>query len=158
MHWQVMSALLAFPVASAAMAEGATRFEVVVNLTPTAAETLGQAGEAITVSAWYYADPRPGSEANANPIGVIDLGTEELALVGMGGTAALGLAPLDTAAYADIGGPVFVNINVVSARRTAPENLLSCDFFDGPVSRAAAAPVALRCGLIEEAIPTRAKS
>lgn len=158
MHGRILSAVLALVLTAGSSAAQANQFDVVINLTAAAAETLGQAGETIIVSAWYYAEPRPGAEARTNAVGLIDLGTEEQSLAGLGGSLVLGATPLDTAGYADIGGPVQVNINVFSGRQSSDDNLLSCDFFDGPVSRAAAKPVALRCALIEEALPTEVKS
>lgn len=152
------SVLLFCLSAGRAAAQEATGFDVVVNLTPSAAEALSRAGESLIVSAWYYAEPRAGAEARANPRGLIDLGTEEHRLDGMGGTVALGSAPLDTAAYADIGGPVRVNINVLAGEGASPDARIACDFFDGPVTRASLAPVALRCSLVREGLRPEAKS
>jgi hypothetical protein len=152
------SVLLIGLAAGRAAAQEAGGFEVVVNLTPSAAEALAGAGESLIVSAWYYAEPRAGAEARATARGLIDLGTEAHRLDGMGGTVALGSAPLDTAAYADIGGPVHVNINIFAGEGGSPDTRLSCDFFDGPVTRASLEPVALRCSLVREGLPPRGKS
>jgi hypothetical protein len=139
-------------------AQEAAVFDVVVSLSPSAAEALGRTGESLIVSAWYYADPRAGAEARANARGLIDLGTEEHRLDGMGGTVALGSAPLDIAAYSDIGGPVQVNINIFAGEGGSPDTRLACDFFDGPVARASLEPVALRCSLVREGLRPEAKS
>ena len=133
-------------------------FDVVVGLTPKAAETLSKTGEGVVVSAWYYADPKAGAEAEANPVGLIDVGAEELDLGPLGGPVRITGSGVRNEAFAWIGGPVYVNVNVWSARRSGPDNILDCDFFDGLLTRATAAPVELRCGLFEEDIPVQAKS
>lgn len=133
-------------------------FSVVVTMTPAAAERLTRDHEGVVVSAWYYADPKKGAERQANPVGLVDLGTEELALDGAGGQAHVSGSTIDPAAFALIGGPLQVNVNIWSARRSGPDNILACDFFDGLLSRAQMAPVELRCGLIVEGIATDAKS
>ena len=95
---------------------------------------------------------------NTNPVGLIDLGTEEHVLESMAGSVGIGGEGVDTTALGHIGGPVMVNVNVYSARRSGPDNILDCDFFDGLLSRAAASPVELRCGLFDEHLATQAKS
>lgn len=132
-------------------------FEVVVTLTPKAADALKLAREGVVVSAWYYAEPRAGA-TGVNPVGLIDLGLEEHELASFAGRVEIGGAGVDTTALGQIGGQVMVNVNVYSARRSGPNNILDCDFFDGFLSRAAAAPVELRCGLFDEHLQTQAKS
>lgn len=133
-------------------------FIVVVTLTPAAAERLTQAREGVIVSAWYYADPKKGSERRANPVGLVDVGTESVHLDAAGGEARVTGDTIDPAVFGRIGGPLQVNVNVWSARESEPANLLACDFFDGLLSRAQVAPVELRCGLIAEGIATEVKS
>ncbi|MGH8182995.1 MAG: hypothetical protein ACREPH_04975 [Rhodanobacteraceae bacterium] len=45
-------------------------------------------------------------------------------------------------------GPVMVNLNVASARKSSEDNLLACDFIEGKLTDVQKAPVALHCGLI----------
>jgi hypothetical protein len=49
-----------------------------------------------------------------------------------------------------IRGPILVNVNVYSARRSGPNNLLTCDFFDGHLHDAEHRTVPIHCSLIEE--------
>lgn len=46
-------------------------------------------------------------------------------------------------------GPVSVNVNVFSARRSGPNNILACDFFDGNLLDARRHPIAIHCSWIE---------
>ena len=50
-----------------------------------------------------------------------------------------------------------VNVNVYSARLSNDDNLISCDFIDGPVSDLTTTPITLRCALIEEGIEAELK-
>ena len=50
-----------------------------------------------------------------------------------------------------------LNVNVYSARRTNPDNILSCDFFDGKLSSAVRKTPTLHCTLIEERTATEHK-
>lgn len=48
------------------------------------------------------------------------------------------------------GGKVMVDVNVYSARRGGPDNILDCDFFDDALTLAQQAPLTLHCKLIGE--------
>ena len=54
-------------------------------------------------------------------------------------------------------GDVKVNLNVASARKSSSDNLLGCDFIDGPLSKVQKQPVTLHCALIEENYDTELK-
>ena len=43
-----------------------------------------------------------------------------------------------------------VNVNVYSARRSGPDNILDCDFFDDALTLAQQASLTLHCKLIGE--------
>jgi hypothetical protein len=43
-----------------------------------------------------------------------------------------------------------VNVNIYSARRSGPDNILDCDFFDDSLTVAQQAPLTLHCRLIGE--------
>jgi hypothetical protein len=142
----LLAAAAASGAAPASAAEG-FGFDVVVTLTPDAADALKLARAGVVVSAWYYAEPRPGA-TGVNPL--IDLGIEEHELPSLAGALRIGGEGVDTMALGQIGGQVMVNVNVFSTRGAEPDNILDCDFFDGFLRRAAAAPVELRCGLFDE--------
>ena len=55
-----------------------------------------------------------------------------------------------------LNGGVYVNVNVWSARRHWPDNILACDFIDGVLTDVGRNPVTLHCSLISEQVPTRA--
>lgn len=132
-------------------------FDVAVRLSPPAAARLAAQGEGLTVLASYYGAPKPGAEIHADPIGQIALASES-ATLSTAGTAHLTGAGVSPEALGWLAGPAYVNVNVYSARLSNPDNLLACDFFDGPLSHATAAPVALDCTLIAERVATRARS
>ena len=66
------------------------------------------------------------------------------------GVDAITGATVDPAKLALIAGKPSVNVNVFSGRKSSQDNLISCDFIDGPVDELLAAPTEIACGLISE--------
>lgn len=146
---------------SIAAAQGAPQgdmgFDLNVTLSEKAAASLASRNEAIVVSASYYGDPKPGARRHANEIGQIDLGREEVDIPGKPGLARITGAKVEVPRLEWLDGQVMVNVNVFTARKSGPDNLLSCDIIDGPLQKVRSAPVTLNCGLIEEGLATALK-
>ncbi|QDH71512.1 hypothetical protein [Marilutibacter alkalisoli] len=70
------------------------------------------------------------------------------------GQIQLGSEDVEAAAVA---GDVMVDFNVLTARKSGPDNLISCDFIDGKLATVTPAPVALHCALIEVRYDTKHK-
>ncbi|WP_054311887.1 hypothetical protein [Mesorhizobium sp. 1M-11] len=149
-------AVLAGFVTEPANAAGFQPVDITIVLSPRAAATLSKHKEAIIVSASYSGDPEKSAEKHADEIGRIDLGTEEHSMPGTGGTVRLTGPKTDEEKFGWIKGPVLINVNVYSARKSSQDNLLNCDFIDGPLPQVAKAPVTLNCSLIAENKSTRA--
>jgi hypothetical protein len=66
-------------------------------------------------------------------------------------------AKVDTKRLEWLAGPPKVNVNVASARKSSSDNLLACDFIDGPLSAVQKQPVTLHCAWIEENYDTELK-
>lgn len=147
-------ACLAFAASFAAHARGEFAVDVEVALTPRAAAKLAAAKEGVVVDAAYSGAAAKGAEKRTNEVGLIDLGREKIVLPAAAGTAHLSGTVVRPKQLNLVDGPVSVNVNVYSARRSSKDNLLACDFFDGELARARKAPVALRCALIEENVET----
>lgn len=138
-------------VAEAQTPAAAPRWQVSVTLSPKAAEKLAAGKEAIVLSAAYYGEPTKAAAKKADEIGQIDLGQEELRLGSAGGTVVF----VGKGFKADrlgwvVGREARVNLNVYSARKSSPDNLLDCDLFEDTVAVATAKPVAVACRLIGE--------
>ena len=129
-------------------------FDVRITLSDLAAERLKTTREGIVVSAYYTGEPLPSAENRANQIGTIDLGTENREVIGAEGLVRVTGKKVDFRRLEWIKGPVLLNVNVYSARRTNPDNILSCDFFDGKLSSAVRKTPVLHCTLIEERTAT----
>lgn len=125
-------------------------FDLRVELTPAAAQELKRRKEGLVISAAYSGMPRASAERHANAIGMIDLGRETLTLPAAGGKARISGAKVDRTRLPWLAGPAMVNVNVFTARRSGPDNLVTCDFIDGEVAKVAAQPTTLVCGLIGE--------
>ncbi|MBO9661331.1 hypothetical protein [Dokdonella sp.] len=131
--------------------------DVSVRLTKRAAAKLAGAHESIGLSAVFFGDPnnesarRAAAEDGRVALGVVD---RQLAKAGR-----VRIAPpaFDAATLASIGpaGPR-VNINVFSARKSLPDNVLDCDFFEDRLAVALRKPIVLRCALIGERAPAKA--
>jgi hypothetical protein len=132
-------------------------FDVRITLSDLATERLRTTREGIVVSAYYTGEPLPSAENRANQIGTIDLGTENREVIGAEGLVRITGKKIDLRRLEWIKGPVLLNVNIYSARRTNPDNILSCDFFDGKLSSAVRKTPTLHCTLIEERTATEHK-
>lgn len=147
------------PAAPLATAQGDMGIDVNVTLSKKAAARLAAEKEGIAILADYYGDPKKSAEKHANEIGQISLEQqdEKVEIPGTGGHAHISGAKVDAKRLDWLSGPVNVNINVASARKSSPDNLLGCDFIDGPLSNAQKEAVTLHCALIEENYNTELK-
>jgi hypothetical protein len=145
------AAALCFALISApASAAQPPRFTVTVILSAKAAEKLAAARESINAAAYYSGQPTRAAMRRAVD-GEIDLGREDVPLPGTGGAAAFVGKGYKADRLKFVSGPTRLLVNVFSARRALPDNLLACGIFEGTLDEAAAGPVAIKCGLIGEA-------
>ncbi|NUU66343.1 hypothetical protein HQN64_09495 [Enterobacteriaceae bacterium BIT-l23] len=124
--------------------------QIQVVLSPSARQTLVQGKEGITVAADWYGEPNARHQSDADESGQIDMGRSELNLPSEGGTARFTPAAINSKRLGWLKEGLRVNINVYSARRHWPDNILNCEMADGPVAGLARKPVTLRCSLISE--------
>lgn len=125
-------------------------FQVIVSLSEAARKKLGDAGESVIVSASYYGDGKPGLPPKIlNEVGQVDIGRAQVELQGMG-RAMLDGSAVQRERLDFIAGDPQVNVNVFSGRRSSPDNLLDCDFFQDSIGVAAEMPVEINCRLIAE--------
>ncbi|TBW37580.1 hypothetical protein EYW49_10745 [Siculibacillus lacustris] len=126
-------------------------FTVDVSLSPRALARLTQLREGIVVSALYYGEATRAARKKADEMGQIALGDEKALLPATGGRAAIRGANFDPRKVDwVVDRKAMVNINVFTARRSDPNNLLSCDLFDDALTLAVAGPIPISCKLIEE--------
>lgn len=153
----VASVLLAYALPAAAQDDMSV--DVNVTLSEKAAAKLAADKEGIVVFASYYGDPKKTAEKHADEIGRIDLTPkdEEVEIPGKEGQARISGKTVDAKRLEWLAGPVMVNVSISSARKSSSDNILSCDFIDGPLSDAQKKPVTLHCGLIEEGMETKQK-
>lgn len=153
----IMSALVSAAPASAA--DQMLGFDINVTLSRKAAARLAAAKEGIVVYVSYYGDPSEEAEKYANDVGLIDLTPKDemVQISGAGGSAHISGETVDAKRVKWLASPVKVNVNISSARKSGPDNILSCDFIDGPLSRVQKKTVTLHCGLIEEKPSTKLK-
>ncbi len=130
-------------------------FQVQITLSDKAAATLKRLNEGIVISASYSGDPKPSAKRHADEIGQIPLGIQNVEIPGRPATVIVSGSHVKRGRIAWIRGPVLLNVNAYSARRSGPDNILSCDFFDGNLRHAARRTVSIHCSLIEEKVETK---
>ena len=134
--------------------------------TPAAAEPLGFAltlklsdklktelaakNETIIVRASFYGEPSEAGASEVDEMGLIQLGEEEFEVQPIDAPVTITGTTVAPAKLALIAGKPSVNVNVFSGRKSSEDNLISCDFIDGPVDELLAAPTEISCGLITE--------
>jgi hypothetical protein len=125
-------------------------FTVNVSLSTKAAAALKSRGEGIVVSAMYSGDPIPSKASKADEEGMIDLGNEEVTIPGANGRAVVTGTKVEAAHIGWVKAPD-VLINVYTARKTSPDNLIDCGIFEDTVARAQSTqPLQIACKLIGE--------
>jgi hypothetical protein len=120
---------------------------VSVSLSPAAAAKLAATGEEIHVDAAYYGLPRDGEGDEIEPVALATEGADRAGA----GSVELGHVDIEQRALMKVANrAVKVNVNVYTARKKLPDNLLDCTTFDDAVTVAAKEPVAITCKLIGE--------
>lgn len=147
----VTAFLLAAALVPAGRAEApaAHGFDLTLKLSDGLVAELSAKNETIILAAWFYGDPNAEGASEVDEMGLIQLGEERAEVPPAAGPVRINGA-LDPAKLALIEGGVKVNVNVFSGRKSSEDNLISCDFIDGPVEDLTAAPTEIFCGLITE--------
>lgn len=144
------AALLAACVfAVPASAEG-LGFSITLKLSDKLKTELAAKNETIIARAAFYGDPNAAGTTEVDEMGQIQLGDEELEFAPADDTILITGTTVPPAKLALIEGGAKVNVNVFSGRKSSEDNLISCDFIDGPVGELTAAPTEINCGLITE--------
>lgn len=132
--------------------DGNMGVDIHVSLSKKAAAKLAADKEGILAFASYYGDPSKKGKKHADELGQIDLSSSEesVEISGKGGPLRISGKFVDRKLIQRVDGPVKINVNVISARKSSPNNILTCDLIDGPLSEAQKAPLAVHCGLTDE--------
>lgn len=143
--------LLIFSVPGSAQ-DGGMGVDINVSLSKKAAAKLAADKEGIAAFASYYGDPSKKGQKHADEMGQIDLSpTDEwVEISGKGGPIHISGKLVDQKLLQWVDGPIKINVNVISGRKSSSNNILTCDLIDGPLSEAQKAPLAVHCGLITE--------
>lgn len=145
---------LPFSIAMAQPPDTMPSFDVEITLSQKAAAKLSSLSEGMVIAATYAGDPVPGAEKHANQIGQIDLGRQTIDISGRPQFVLIPAPHIRHDALSEIRGPILLNVNVYSARRHGPDNILSCDFFDGNLEEAVHKHLSLHCSLVGEMADT----
>lgn len=149
--------LLVSATVCAPASESKYAFKVQVSFSEKAAAKLHALSEGIIISATYAGDPLPSQQKHTDEIGQIPLGVDQMEMPGKPGSIVVSGTKINRKRLGWIQGPILLNVNVYSARHSGPDNILSCDFFDGKLQDAIDHPISIHCSLIAENAPTMHK-
>lgn len=124
-------------------------FTVALSMSPVAAQKLAKLHEGVVIAAWCAGDPAPGAPRRMTGEGQIQLGDGTVTVEGDTRLVRVNLN-LRRDRLRWVKGDVQVLVNVYSARRSGPDNILECGIYDGPLRKAARAPLNIACRLIGE--------
>lgn len=124
-------------------------FYVNVTLTEKARRRLEASKETIIVSVSASGGPKKNSSVKVNEVGLVNLINYQIELPEAGRAQFNHLLVPTLKLDQLVSQDYEVNVNVFSGRRSSQDNILSCDFFDGKISRIQPG-VTLKCGLIGE--------
>jgi hypothetical protein len=127
-------------------------YKIELSFSPRTLAKLRELGEKVTVSNFYYGMAAPGAGAKAETMGQVGLGDNAMQVEPVNQIVRVSVSPLDPAKLKDIEGEPKLLINVFTARKAAPDNLINCGIYDDNLARAEAAPLAIDCDLIEPEI------
>ena len=124
-------------------------YDIALSVTPAAAAKLQARKEKITISAMYYGNVTPATQAMADPSdGTLHLNTDVVSVDPVSQTVHMTGAGVDPARLKyTVGQKPLVQINVFSGPKLTPANLIQCDVFQDYVSSAQAKPLPIHCDL-----------
>ncbi len=138
-------------VAQRPPARPAAGFTIDVSFSPRAAAEMARRREGLTISAYYEGEPTRAARRHASEDGTIGLGDETINVAGRAGRYAVTGRGFRAARLAWIRpGTARVNVNLYSARRSGPDNILNCDLVEGPLAQIGGRTHRARCRLITE--------
>jgi hypothetical protein len=141
----------------AATAQSDMSVEINVVLTAKAAARLAAEKRGMVAFADYYAEPKKSMEKEAKKAdaigadGMVHLqpSSQDVPISGKDGAARVTDTNVDKKRLAWVTGPVSININITSERKSSQEeNILDCDFIEGPLAIVQKQPITVNCGLI----------
>lgn len=124
-------------------------FDVNVTLTDKAKRKLKASKETIVVFVSASGEPNKNSSVKLNEVGSVDLFSSQIGLPQTGKAQFRNLSVSASKLNQLVSPDYNVNVNVFSGRHSSQDNLLSCDFFDGEISKIQPS-ITLKCGLIGE--------
>ncbi len=127
-------------------------FRVAVTLTPAARRELLQRKEKLRVFGYFYGRPRPGVITHEGEVGLGAITEQQFEVDAV---ASVPETRFKAANLRKMQGSAELLLNVVSARLSSGDNLLSCDIYEGPPPPKAGLTVSLQCGLITEQPKTK---
>lgn len=128
-------------------------FRVAVELSPAARQELLQRKEKLRVFGYFYGRPKPGVRAPEGEVGLAAIPDQNFDVDAMATVPEMRFKSSGLKAMKP--GSAELLLNVVSARLSSGDNILSCDIYEGPPPSKGGLTVTLHCGLITEQSETK---
>ena len=129
-------------------------YKVELTFTPRTLTKLQELGEKVSIANFYYGVAAPGAEAKAETAGQVSIGDNTMQVEPANQIVRVSVSPFAPAKLKDVAGEPKLLINVFTARKVAPDNLINCGIYDDDLAMAQAAPIPITCDLIEPEILT----
>jgi hypothetical protein len=124
-------------------------FKVDITLSPKAATKLAELHESVVGAAYFYGLPTKAARKHADDVGQIHLNSETVTVESDQRTIAFSGKDVRRKEIAWVKKrQVMVAVNVYSARRSAADNILHCDIYQGLISAAQSNTPTIACRLI----------
>lgn len=124
-------------------------YDIALTVTPAATAELTAKKQKITISALYYGNVTPATQAMADPSdGTLHLNTDVVSVDPKDQTVHMTGAGVDPARLKyTVGQKPLVQINLFSGPKLTPANLIQCDTFQDYVTSAQDKPLSIHCDL-----------
>ena len=127
-----------------------TPVTITVNLSPAAKAEFARTGESILLDVVYGGDPTQAGQSRVNELGVVELGRVKRE-VKDGEATTLSEDVLNKSLLEMTIGQPQLMVNVISAKKASPQNVLNCEFYWETLAVAGKNGVTIPCKLLSEA-------
>jgi hypothetical protein len=132
----------------------AQRYKVELTFTPRTITELRAMGEKVTIANWYYGLAKEGTPEDLREENdQISLGENLMGVDPADQIVSVSVSPFAKDKLKHVDGEPMLLINVYTARKAHPDNLINCGIFDDTLAKAEPTTIEIACDLIKEEPP-----
>jgi hypothetical protein len=142
------------PAADSGEGAKAHRYKVELTFTPRTITELRAMSEKVTIANWYYGLAKEGTPESAREENdQIALGENLMEVDPANQIVSVSVSPFKADKLKHVDGEPMLLINVYTARKAHPDNLINCGIFDDTLAKAEPTTIEISCDLIKEEPP-----